>query len=335
MISTAFRELAEKHSLTIASGMAYGMLNGCFITLSEDADVRRISLYVGAQEPVPAGFAESQTVSCAKQIIHTISAASGPDNIYGLMTGNAAIPALILNHAGSVVTVNFSDSPEALKGVERFLTELLPQVAPLTRPQQCIFCGQPTAGAGCPVRLSADTVVPMHEPCFRQAAGHHATPREEHIALLRAVLGAAAGALIGMVAWTFLSGFGPVAWGVGVLMGLLPVLGYDLLKGKPGKARLITVIACAVVAVLLGSLGACALALHQSYAASGKVAQEMVSAFAYMKALFEYDASALPNLIRTLIAGTVFAGIGCLALLRRTAAATAEAAKPRRLKGKC
>ena len=335
MISTAFRELAEKHSLTIASGMAYGMLNGCFITLTEDADVRRISLYVGPQEPIPSGFAESQTVSCARQIIHTISTASGPDNIYALRTGSAEIPALILNHAGSVVTVNFSDAPEAIKGVERFLAELLPQVAPLTRPALCIFCGQPTSGSGCPVRLSADTVAPMHDPCFRQAAGNHATPREERIALLKAVLCAALGALIGTIAWTFLSGYGPLAWVVGVLMGLLPVLGYDLLKGKSGKARIITVVVCAVTAVVLGSLGACALSLHRSYVASGEVAQQMVSQLAYMKAQFDYDTNALPTLIRALIAGTVFAGIGCLALLRRTAAATAEAAKPRRLKGKC
>ena len=335
MITTAFRELAEKHSLTIASGMGYGMLNGCYITLTEETGLRRISIYVGPQTPVPAGVGESHTVSCARQIIHAISTASGADNIYGLMTGKPEVPALILNHAGSVVTVNFSDSPEAMKGVERFLSELLPQIAPLTCPQLCIYCGQPTAGSGCPVRLSTDTVVPMHASCLKQAVGNHATPREERIALLKAVLCAAAGALIGATLWTFLSGFGPVAWGVGVLMGLLPVLGYDLLKGPAGRARIITVIACAVSAVILGSLGACAWSLHQSFVAHGKVAQQMVSELAYMKAQFDYDAAALPTLIQTLIAGTIFAGIGCLALLRRTAAATAEAARPRRLKGTC
>ncbi len=256
MLSTLFRDLALKHGLTTASGMAYGMLQGCFVTLSGGAGVQRISIYVGAQEQPAPGYSESRTVSCAKQICHTISTASGEDNLYALITGNDAVPALILNHAGSVVTVNFPDTPEARTGIERFIDELLPQVAPLTRPKQCILCCAETNGDACPVRLSADTVVPMHVPCFRNAAGLHAPSKQEKAAQLRATLGAAGGALIGALLWALLSGFGPIAWVVGVLMGLLPTLAYDLLKGRSGMPRSITILVCAVVAVLLGRLGA-------------------------------------------------------------------------------
>lgn len=335
MLDTSMRELAAKHGLTVASGMAYGMLNGCYVTFSESAEARRISIYVGPQEAPAPGFADSVTVSCAKQLIHTVSTASGPENIYGLLTGNASVPALILNHAGSVVTVNFSDAPEAAKGLERFIDELLPQAAPLTRPHLCIYCGAVTQGKGCPVRLSADTVVPMHHACLKQASGHHTTPKQERIGLTKSILAAAAGALIGMAAWVFLSGYGPLAWLVGVLMGLLPVLAYDLVRGKPGRTRFITVIACAAAAVVLGSFGACIWSLHQSYVAAGQVAREITSEFSFMKAQFQYDPTELSRLITALVAGAFFAGIGCLALLRRTAEATAEAARPRRVKGQC
>ena len=97
MIGSALQAIAEKNGLTIASGAAYGLLNGCYVTLSGSKDYQRISIYVGAQEAPAPGYAESQTISCARQIIHTISAASGEENTFCLMTGNEAIPALVLN----------------------------------------------------------------------------------------------------------------------------------------------------------------------------------------------------------------------------------------------
>lgn len=337
MIGALFQDIAAKNGLTTASGLAYGMLGGCFVTLSEEADNLRISIYVGPQEQPAPGYQESATVSCARQICHAISTASGPDNLYALMTGSETIPALVLNHAGSVVTVNFSAAPEAAPGVTRFVTELLPQIAPLTRPQSCIFCCGDTHGDAVPVRLSADTVVPMHVPCYRQAAGVHAPTREERAAQNRAILGAGCGALIGAVLWGLLSGFGPVAWIVAVLMGLLPTLAYDLLKGKEGRARIITVAACAACAVLLGSLGAAMLDLHAAYQLNlTAFTAENVGFAAYVPAGLTADPAIRASLLKALIAGAIFAAIGCLGHLRKTgdpAAATAEADKPRRLRG--
>lgn len=338
MIGTLFHDIARQHHLTMASGMAYGLLNGCFVTLSEDKDVQRISIYVGAQEQPAPGYAESRTVSCAKQICQTISVASGADNLYSLMTGNETIPALILNHAGSVVTVNFPAAPEARNGIERFVNDLLPQVAPLTRPQQCIFCCSVTAGDACPVRLSADTVVPMHIPCYQQAAGCNAPTPAERSAQIRAVSGAVAGALFGAAVWSLLISFGPAAWIVGVLMGLLPTLVYDLLKGKTGKSRITTILACALAAVLLGTVASGLLMTRSSYASEAYLMDvHAVGYWAYTFAALKLPASGLTaQLLQNLIAGVIFAAIGCLGCFRRTgdASATAAADKPRRLKGR-
>ena len=345
MLTSLFRDLAAKHGLTTAAGMAYGMLNGCFVTLSCDAGTQRISIYVGPQEQPAPGHSESVIVSCARQIIHTISSASGPDNVYSLMTGSETIPALVLNHAGSVVTVNFSDAPEARTGIERFIAELLPQAAPLTRPLTCLTCGGACSGSACPVRLSADTVVPMHVPCCQNAAGHSAPAKAGSGIRKGAVLAALLGALVGAVVWAFLSGYGAIAWIVGVLMGLLPTLAYDLalMRLSPecrptAKSRIVTILCCAAVAVVLGSLGGCLLALRSDYTRNISIMTYQNIGFgAFVRASLTNNSAILGNLLKSFFAGLAFAAlgsIGCFLKKGDASSATAAASKPRRLKGK-
>ncbi|MBQ2952194.1 MAG: hypothetical protein IJE07_01415 [Clostridia bacterium] len=338
MIGTCFRSIATGNGLTVSAGLAYGMLNGCFVTLSEDTGARRISIYVGPQEQPAPGYTQSQTVSCAQQICHTISTASGPDNVYALLTGGEALPALVLNHAGSVVTVNFQAAPEADAGVTRFITELLPQVAALTRPGHCILCCTDASGAAVPVRLSADTVVPMHAACHRKVLGYTAPSPEERAAQTRATLAAALGGLIGAALW-LLSAFGPIAWGLAVLMGLLPTIGYDLLKGKAGRSRWVTIVICAVCAVLLGSFGAAFITAHGEWMHDITVNQANgigYLAFAWASVLNPVTAATL-TLRKSLIAGFILGAVGCIGCFRRTAESTdtaATAERPRRLRGK-
>ncbi len=339
MTGPLFREIATKNHLTTASGMAYGLLGGCFVTLWEDAAVQRISIYVGAQEQPLPGYDESRTVSCARQICHTISAASGPENVYALMTGNEAVPALVLNHAGSVVTVNFPATPEARSGIERFIAEVLPQIAPLTRPQHCILCCGETGGEAVPVRLSADTVVPMHAACHQQLARQNAPSTQEQNRQKRAALLSALGALIGAVVWALLCGFGPVAWGAAVLMGLLPTLAYDLMKGNPGRERLVTVVTCAAIAAALGSLGGWLFTAFNTWKSEIVLMNANdIGYWAYAwAALVSPVTGVLAALLRSLIAGLIFAGIGCIGCFRKSAAdptPSALADSPRRLRGR-
>jgi len=342
MNSSVFHHLAQEHCLTTASGMAYGMLSGCFVTLSDGEGYQRISIYVGPQEAPAPGYAESQTVSCSQQIIHMISAASGADNAYGLKTGDESLPSLILNHAGSVVTVTFGDTEEANVGLKRFIAELLPQIAPLTRPQLCITCCQPTEGAGCPVRLSGDTVVPMHHPCFDQINGQFrgpsATPRE----VVHGILGAALGALVGGMLYALIYHFGYVARIGALLIGLLASWGYDLFKGRPGRHKIITVVLCSLVACALATLGGCMLPLLHKYATLGDATRAMFTELSdgmptwltYLRAnLASASGSFWSGFGIDLLIGLLFTGAGCLDLLRQAPSAAVDAAKPRRMKG--
>lgn len=342
MISPAFKQLAQENGLMVASGVAYGSLNGCYVTLSGGTGYQRISIYVGPQEQPAPGYPESQTVSCARQIIHMISTASGPSNCYGLLTGDDSAPALVLNHAGSVVTVSFADTEEAAPGVAQFVTVMLPQIAPLTRPQLCICCCEPTEGEGWPVRLSADTVVPMHDPCLEQVLGSlpdAPKARERN----SGVPGAALGALVGAVLFVLLYNLGVAARIAGLLIGLLASWGYDLFKGKPGRAKLAPVIVCSLIAVLLATFAGSVLPFLQKYQTLGASTKAMFAElsggmpvwFTYVRASIASAGGAFwLGFGLDLLIGLLFTGAGCLDLLRTDASATADAAKPRRLKGK-
>lgn len=71
--------------------------------------------------------------------------------------------------------------------------------------------------------------------------------------IIRGIIGAMIGALLGSVLWT---GFGIMTEQVntllGLLMGFLTGLGYDLMKGRKGVARMITMLICIILAVIAG-----------------------------------------------------------------------------------
>ena len=337
-MNAVFTDIAASNGLKTAGKSAYGLLGGCFVTLAETAEDRSISIYVGPQGQPAPGYPMSRTMSCADQICHTIFAANGQDNRYGLLMQENGIPTLILKLNGSIVKAVFSAAPEADEGVGLFVTELLPQIAALTQPNVCFCCGQETRGEGCPVVLAdEESVAPLHIPCFKEYAGIRPPTKEEQAQQNRAVLFAAAGALIGAVVWALLYGNFPII--IGVLMGLLPVLAYDWQKGVFGPKRILTVAVCAVCAVLLGSFGATMLDLMDAYKLNlTAFTAKDVGFWGYVPAGLTQDPAISGALVKSLIAGVIVAGIGCLALLRKPANVPFERpvnAYPLRLKGKC
>lgn len=337
-MNACFMNIAAANDLKTHGNSAYGLLSGCFVTLTETADSRSISIYVGPQEQPAPGYPMSRTMSCADQICHTIYAANGPTNRYCLQLQENGVPTLILKLDGSIVKAVFSAEAEADAGVALFTTELLPQIAALTRPNVCFCCGQETKGEGCPVVLAdEESIAPLHIPCFKEYAGIRPPTKEEQAQQNRAVLFAAAGALIGAVVWALLYGNFPII--IGVLMGLLPVLAYDWQKGVFGPKRILTVAVCAVCAVLLGSIGATMIDLTQAYKLNlTAFTAKDVGFWGYVPAGLTQDPAISGALVKSLIAGVISAGIGCLALLRKPANVPFERpvnAYPLRLKSKC
>lgn len=327
MLGTTLKNLATQYGLTINGNKAYGYLLGSFVTLTENLLSRRISIYVGSVNvQLPEGEELPPAAKCSALIVDMVTKASGEENIYVLMR-NRFIPALVVNHGGSVVTLNFRRDEGGLNGLQRFIAEMLPRITPLTAPLQCSHCGGHTGGQGYPVQIAADTVVPMHPGCQQEnaktfAAANHTLP---------GIIGAAAGALIGTVAWVMLFREGyATAFGTLIIL-LLSFGGYLLLRGKSGKTQAIVITVCIFAGVVLGDLARYIWQLHNEYLSFGSVVSSMMRESVYLrvalKELFT-NASTLVHLALDLVFALLYAAFNAaLAMINYKGCAEASAPK--------
>lgn len=83
--------------------------------------------------------------------------------------------------------------------------------------------------------------------------------------LLTGILGAFLGALLGTVVWVLVGMAGYIAGIVAWLTAFLAGKGYDLLHGRPGKAKAITIIVMLILSIFIGTAGSATVIMVQSY----------------------------------------------------------------------
>lgn len=331
MIGTALKKLASQYRLTVNSGAAYGYLFGSFVTLTEGLLSHRLSIYVGSVHvPLPQGETQTPAERCSALILDMIGKANGEANTYGL-TRSRLNPAVAVTHHGSAVTLNFRPDSAGTKGLARFLAEQMPRITPLTAPLQCMHCGGHTHGQGYPVRIAADTVVPMHAECLQACV--QAAPGAK--ALLPGILGAAAGALLGAFFWAGLHILGMPAVLGALLLLALTLGGYTLLRGVPGRAQAITVGACMAAAAVIGITAGYAWEFHSQYASYGTVVSGLMRESVFLRVMFKElftSATLRTPMLLKLLCGLVFALLGAASGLFAPAGHS-QAYKPHALPG--
>lgn len=115
--------------------------------------------------------------------------------------------------------------------------------------------------------------------------------------LLTGILGAFLGALIGTIAWVLVGVWGYVASIVAWLTAFLAGKGYDLLHGRPGKAKVITLIVMLLLSVFVGTLGTFAVVGVQSI----KEAETEMNSFelAHFKKLYPSELDYVLEMMQT------------------------------------
>ena len=73
------------------------------------------------------------------------------------------------------------------------------------------------------------------------------------------------GALIGTALWVLVGVWGYIAGIVAWLTAFLAGKGYDLLHGRPGKAKAITIIVMLILSICVGTVGTATVIMVQSY----------------------------------------------------------------------
>ncbi len=328
MIGAGLKQIAADNGLTVESGVAYGLLKGCYVSLSEGAGYKRMCIYVGchhapAQEKASKQGEVPEHMQAANAIADYIIEYAGDFEKYRIMTRKHKLPGVLMTQGGSVVQVNFFDNPGTMDCIRAFIDEILPEIAPATEPKVCAKCGLPNDGLSKPVLLTDEAVVPMHDACAQSVAaafGKKSRPGGNFLGIFGALIGAA----IGAVVWAAVGVMGYIASIVGILIAFLAGKGYELLGGRPGAFKVIVMILCVMLAVVAGSIGTEVYWLHDLYQeevagvpASMIAMTEMEFIVDTIPLLWE-DAEVFAEFSKDILMGWGFAALGCFGLLRKS-----------------
>lgn len=300
MIGSGLQKLAKENSMTVKAGVAYGSLQGFTATLSEGAGFKRIVF--------STPFADPGKRTELTDLIN----ATNVRKLYRVQ---------LLHIGPRLVQVDFLDNPGTMKKVRAFLDWFIPLLREhdAAGTNVCAECGcEVDAGRW----VMVDGVVHrMHDSCAQrveqQIEAENIQQKEERKgSYLMGLVGALLGSTVGAVLWAIVLNMGYVASLVGLVIGWLAEKGYDLLKGKQGKAKVLILILTIIFGVLLGTFGADAMTL------AGMIGGGELPGFAYgdipaiIMALLMGDSEYASAVVGNILLGLLFAGLGVFALLR-------------------
>lgn len=133
---------------------------------------------------------------------------------------------------------------------------------------------------------------------------------------LKGALGALIGALIGALVWAVVYLLGVIAGIVGLLIGWLAIKGYDKMGGKQNKGKLVVLIVCIIIGVLVGTYAGLIADVYKEVSDYGITVGQTVE---LVNEVIANDSEVQGEVIRDVLLGLVFAGLGVFSLLRNEA----------------
>ena len=136
-------------------------------------------------------------------------------------------------------------------------------------------------------------------------------------------VGALLGSVLGSIVWALVLNMGYMASLVGLLIGWLAEKGYNLLKGKQGKGKVVILILAVIIGVLLGTFAA------ETFSVIGMINDgelydlSVGDAPGLVMVLLLYDAEYRGAILGNVLMGLLFAGLGVFGLLKKAGDAAA------------
>ena len=308
MIGSTFKKFAKEYGMQVDQGVAYGSLGGYTATLNEGAGWKQIIFAASIADSVKA--AQLQTTINGVNLMKMYR-----------VTDLKVTPRFI--------QVMFHDNPGTMKKIREFLTFFLPllEEAGASRHGVCPECGCEVTG-GC-WKLVGGVAYYMHTACadkvIREIAACEEQDKQERTGnYFTGLIGALLGSALGAVLWAVVLYFGYVASLVGLAIGFLAEKGYNLLRGKHGKGKIVILIIAIILGVLIGNFGADVITLV-SMINAGEL-EEVVYGdipFLILFVLVE-DPEYLTYVLGNIGMGLLFAGLGVWSQLRRVRAEVSD-----------
>ena len=307
MIGSGLKKLAQEHGMKVGHGIAYGNMGGFAASMSEGSGFKQITFATKLMDPVKKDGLMQAVNS------RNISREFRVKN---------------LGISVNAIQIVFLDNPGTMKKIQEFLAWFLPLLREYgaTGMNVCPECGCEVI-SGRWVMINGVAYY-MHDSCAQKAArdieGENAQRRDQATGSYGSGLaGALLGALVGAVVWAIVLKLGYVASLVGLLIGWLASKGYDLLKGKQGKGKVVILIFAIIFGVLVGTFGGeflSAMELLNDGELPGYAIGDLPS---LILLLFLDNSEYMAAVIKNILMGLLFAGLGVFALLKNTGAAVA------------
>lgn len=302
MIGSALKKMAAENGMKVAKGVAYGSLKGYCATLFEGAGYKQIVLVTRFPE------------------------ISQQDNLRNeVSTRNITKEFRVQNltFAPNGISIVFTDNPGTMAKIHAFIDWFFPLLEQYgaTKAGICPECGC-AVEAGRWVLQDGVAAMYVHEACAQKLERELEAENEEKKqtgqgSYWTGLLGAFLGSFIGSIAWALVLMLGYVASIIGFVIGWLANKGYDLLKGKQGKGKVVILAFAVIFGVLLGTLLPDVVELVRGigtgeyFLTYGEIPMAILSLLLYEP---EYARAVLADSLM----GLLFAALGVFALLRKT-----------------
>ena len=303
MIGKALKKLAEENGMTVDKGVAYGSLRGYAATLSEGMGYKLLV--------VTTKFTDGEKKLCFENALDSVN-----------MEKEYRVQRFMFWQHG--FTVNFLDNPGTMKKIRAFIDFIFPLLdqADAQKVNICSKCGN-DLGEGGTWSLVNGIAYHFHEGCSDIVAEEldkeaEEKKNQEKGSFVTGTIGAFLGALIGAIPWAVLLYFGYFASIAGFVIGWLANKGYELLKGKNSKGKIVVLILVSLVAIIIGNFAVDAFVLAELINAGELPGFTYGDILPSIVQLLQIDAEYRSATITNLIMGLFFAFLGIVSLLVKT-----------------
>ena len=239
MIGSGLKKFAATNGLSVGGGVGYGVLHGFQVTLSEGSGFKQII--------VNTKFPDVEKLNALQATLNSVNL----QREYRVQQ---------LSFASNGVVIVFLDNPGTMAKIEAFTDWFFPLLAEADayRAGICPECGAPLDSSS--VWRLVDGVAGLYHPACAEklsrelADEQSAKEQADSGTYVSGTIGALIGALIGAVVWSLVLSAGYVASIIGLLIAFLADKGYDLLKGRQGKGKIVALIVSVILGVAVGTV---------------------------------------------------------------------------------
>ena len=248
MYSSGLKKLGEEFGLEAGKGRVYGLLEGFPVSLWDGVGAKNMLVFLGQ----PKGAEADAQIDIPSLIPHELEA--------------YRIVRFELSRDLPLLMISFYDNPGTLKRMRQFFEEGMAALreAGLSQVHHCVQCGKAFEGAP-DIALVNGVAMPVHSHCRSGLAQVMEEGRRELTeqrrqesaaalrdgSILKGILGAFLGALIGSIPWVLIYMFGYLASIGGIIIGMGAVFGYKKLSGRVGAACVVSAVVFAALMVPL------------------------------------------------------------------------------------